>query len=183
MTGMAGGWQLYEYYRRRIAARMRLRKDVSLDSVLEQIEAAGRIYIREMEAQSALRYKDGEVLSERCILHTTIPYELKPSPKTGRLVSAGAPPKLPTRHYVAAVVKIYEAATGRQLGRLNVEVPDNSEEGSHSVWKPIPFLKVCMWAVGMQPGKYPNGIIQDVLKELHPNVKHGWRKRKRRKQL
>lgn len=143
---------LGDLHKQRIGTTLVLRKGVSLSRVMAQLETATQQFRHDMDAESAARHKDAEVVNG--IL--TISFN--------RYTSKGAPLKAALRAYIRSLVGIYEPATGKRIGR-NVD----AYARGHSE-KPHPFLLACLKAADALGGRgtrgYPRGIIRDVLRSL-----------------
>jgi hypothetical protein len=135
---------LADLHKRRIGDTLVLRKGVSLDHVMTQVEDATQQFWRDMDAESEARCKSIEVV-DRTLKITFNRYESK-----------GAPRKEALRVYVTSLVTIYERATGKRIGR-NVD----AYARGHSE-KPHPFLLACLRAASI--ARYPRGVIRQVLK-------------------
>jgi hypothetical protein len=143
-------WKLPDFTKRRIAATM---ADGTCSArVLRQIETKARAYLSQWDRKES-RFVHPTVKEVR---GKTLLY-----PDRRRHRSKGRPKRDAMRTYVKALLLIFEQATGKQLGRVNLEVMD----GDHPQYeaKHIPFIQVCVRAVS---AKYPSRIIQEVLEEL-----------------
>jgi hypothetical protein len=131
--------KLADFHKRRIASTMRLRKSASLNRVMEQIEGATQQFWRDYDARES-RYENIELIEEENALKLTQRHHR----------SKGRPRKTALRTYASALAIIYKRATGKKLGRINVEVPDSSSNGSHTEERPNPFVGACMKAAGSE---------------------------------
>ena len=95
---MADGRKLHDFNKRRIASALPLRKHVR--HVMAEIESATLRFWQDADGES--KYEDisldGDTLHFKLKRHKG-----KVSPKTGRIVSAGAPPKKALRAYVTSL--------------------------------------------------------------------------------
>jgi hypothetical protein len=151
---------------------------------LRQIEAKARQYWSQWDRHESryvhptvnkIRGKEKLFLDRR--RHKSVPNKKNPQ----KMVSCGKPKRDAMRAYVKALFSIYEQATGKQLGRINIKVmrPKNLDRSNiddillnkalpkdHATHKAkhIPFIQVCVRAVG---AKYPSRIIQEELEQFH----------------
>ncbi|MGD0415714.1 MAG: hypothetical protein ABSA80_10210 [Terriglobales bacterium] len=145
--------RLSKFDQRRIAATLPLRKGVEIDGVLAEVEAATQRFWRDYEPEA--RIQGAEVKGRT--LRLTLKRHSSKVGASGRVTSAGAPPKKALRGYVASLVAIYERATGRRITRVVDAYADGHREKRH------PFLAACMKAAGKG---YPAGLVRQVLDEL-----------------
>jgi hypothetical protein len=140
-------WKLPDSTKARIAATMTGKCSAT---VLRQIEAKMRKYLGEWDRKES-RFVHPTV---REVRGKTLLY-----PDRRRHTSKGKPKRDAMRAYVKELLSIYEQATGKKLGRINLEVMD----GDHPKYeaKHIPFIQACVRAVG---AKYPSRIIQEELR-------------------
>jgi hypothetical protein len=142
-------WKLPDYTKRRIAATM---ADGTCSArVLRQIETKARAYLSQWDRKES-RYVHPTVKE---VLGKTLLY-----PDRRRHKSKGKPKRDAMRAYVKALLSLYEQSTGKRLGRINLEVMD--EDHPHYQAKHIPFIQVCVRAVG---AKYPSHIIQELIQK------------------
>jgi hypothetical protein len=140
-------WKLPDYTKRRIAATMSEKCSARL---LRQIETKARAYLSQWDRKES-----------RFVQPTVKHGILYPDRRCHK--SKGKPKRDAMRSYVKALLSIYEQATGKRLGRINLEVPDLAKlqrrPPTHEA-KHIAFIQVCVRAVG---AKYPSRIIQEVI--------------------
>lgn len=147
--------RLSKFDQRRIAATLPLRKGVEIDGVLAEVEAATQRFWRDYEPEARIQ---GAELKGRTLRLTLKRHSSKVG-ASGRVTSAGAPPKKALRAYVARLVAIYQWATGKRIGR-NVDAYATCHRE-----KPHPFLAACMKAAGKG---YPAGIVREVVEVPRP---------------
>ncbi|HVR21816.1 MAG TPA: hypothetical protein VMU26_00690 [Candidatus Polarisedimenticolia bacterium] len=147
-------WKIADHHNRPIVLALPLREPSSVGRVLNRIEVAARHYLRDYDANES-KYTDIELIQRR-------------NGKTALMVtrrrheSRGRVRRDAMRAYITALVTIYERATGKRIGRSNNDYTNQATRH--------PFLLACSKAVGK---RYPGGIIQEVLEQLHPDAKLG----------
>ena len=145
-----------------------LREGVRMAQVIPKIEAAMQTFLE--DAPEEWKWHNIKFVKEtdettgklhRIVQFTARPYPSKISPKSGRRVSSGRPPKRVLRPFLAALVDIYEKSTGKYLGRTY----QPTTKDANGKEKPHPYIVACLLAVGIRD--YPTGLIQEVLEAAH----------------
>jgi hypothetical protein len=153
-------WRLSDFEKRRILATMG-----GVDaSVMTEIEKMMRKYWQEWDRHES-RYVHPTVKEVR---GKTMLF-----PDRRRHESKGKPNRNAVRALVTALIQIYDDATGKHLGRINITgraVFQRYKTLATHKSKRIPFIEACVHAIGR---RYPSRIIQEVLEELHPDAKLG----------
>jgi hypothetical protein len=146
-------WKIAHHHKLLIVLALPLREPASA-RVLNRIEVAARHYLRDYDANES-KYKDIELVQRRngktALMVTRRRHESR-----GRVLRDAM------RAYITALVTIFERATGKQIRRRNNDYTNQAKRD--------PFLLACMKVVGR---RYPGGIIQEVLEQLHPDAKLG----------
>jgi hypothetical protein len=152
-------WKLPDFTKRRILAKMPTLK-VAPSHVIRRIEGKMRRYLREWDRhESRYVYPTVKEIRGKVFL----------IPDRRHHKSKGKPKRDAVRAYIAGLISIYKDATGENLGRINIRRRRDPSRPANRLFfvyerKTIPFLAVCVKAVGMH---YPSRIIQEVLEELH----------------
>lgn len=143
-------WRLGDHQKRRIVATLPALSDAIVARVLKQVQTAARKYLRDYDANES-RLKDISVFQRRDGKHM-LKVERRHYCKRGRV------PRVAMRAFITQLVRIYERATGKRIGRRINPYLDRRQE------KPHPFLVAGLKTVGK---RYAPRIVQQALAQLH----------------